>query len=368
MWYKVNLQQPVSPEGICSHGCMENRCGLCPHVAAAVMNWNDLHLDTSEEPLVFKDFLPRWQWLATWAEQLGVPVVRVSEEDDLRYFPLPNLADVAERMQKDTTLDRTCVMATAAVIGKGQIGRMKGSVEEMGKRKKRLAAEVASGATTGVTTTPLDAPLPKKPRQTVCKWCTGTSTIPVLTSTCGGGKKKHMGSEAGRRKAEAELEEQRAKIEREHLRKQGRLEDTRKQLEEAKGASQKKQKELPNYEVAKERVTSEPSHPSVAAAVPFDDVVDGVSVMEQIHEALHETLSFGRQITADWRPDDEAIKEQLLATEATRALCARLAVTTATVFGFCGEVVRVAKDLEREGKLKVVLQKPAKTSGDVRRV
>ena len=230
-WYKVNLGGPVHPETICNHGCMENRVGVCPHVVAAVQAKNHSGGGT----LTFKEFLPQWQWLDTWAEQLGVPITKVSDDDDMSYFPLPTLSDVSKLMQSDTSLDRTCVTATTKL--KGQVGRMKGSAEEMGKKTQRLAREVAKGAVTGVDTTPLDAPVEKKEKQRVCKTCTTDDTAPVFQTVCGGNKNSHLGSEIGRRKAQEALDLETEKAEAHNRQKQQKLQAAQKKLHEAKALS-----------------------------------------------------------------------------------------------------------------------------------
>ena len=198
--YKVDLD--CLGESLCGHKCMENRCGLCVHVVAAVMHLNERRKGYNTPPLVYKDFLPKWQWLDTWAKQLGVPLSQKSEEDDLRYFLLPNMSDVLKTMQTDETLDRTCVSATGKL--KGQLGRMKGTVEEMRKRTKRVQDEVQAGRKTGVDTTPMNAPLKKANLGPKCVWCSRESGWAIYKADCGGAQNRHLGSDFGKRRFAAE--------------------------------------------------------------------------------------------------------------------------------------------------------------------
>ena len=198
--YKVDLD--CLGESLCGHKSMENRCGLCVHVVAAVMHLNERRKGYNTPPLVYKDFLPKWQWLDTWAKQLGVPLSQKSEEDDLRYFLLPNMSDVLKTMQTDETLDRTCVSATGKL--KGQLGRMKGTVEEMRRRTKRVQDEVQAGRKTGVDTTPMNAPLKKANLGPKCLMCSRESGWAIYKADCGGAQNRHLGSDFGKRRFAAE--------------------------------------------------------------------------------------------------------------------------------------------------------------------
>ena len=76
------------------------------------------------------------------------------------------------------------------------IGRMKGTVEEVLKKKEKLAEEVRKGKVTGVSTTPLDAVMDRRRGEGKggrggerrCAKCSEEQGVLVLQKTCGGDK------------------------------------------------------------------------------------------------------------------------------------------------------------------------------------
>ena len=150
VWYAIDLRDPKQPGKLCSNGCMLSRVGFCPHVVAALM----------EQPsLMYVNYLPAWQTLVGWGFQLGVEY-ESSLEDDLK-FTLPTENEVEAIMNEDSTLNKTALPPSSRGTASKNVGRIVGTVEEVLRRDKRLAKEIADGKIPGVPgiagTTPVRA-------------------------------------------------------------------------------------------------------------------------------------------------------------------------------------------------------------------
>ena len=167
----------------------------------------------------WKDLLPRWQTLDGLGDALGVPRERPTGGDE-SFFQLPTAAGTLERVS-DARIRTNCVPADCN--DRRQVGRRKGTVEEIQARKERLSQEVASGARTGVSTTPLDEDTRvrgvgrgAKFGQKRCLKCTGEKGRMVLITDCGGAPRNHEGritlNEAQVLKQKKSLEEAQRKV------------------------------------------------------------------------------------------------------------------------------------------------------------
>ena len=139
VWHAVDLSNPKDRTQLCSNGCMHSRAGFCPHVVAALMQ---------QPTLKYCDYLPEWQTLLGWANQLGVDPE--SAELDHAVFTLPTESEVLAIMREDQTLNRNALPPSSRGIGSKNVGRIKGTVEEHQKRLKRLEKEIGQGKLPGI--------------------------------------------------------------------------------------------------------------------------------------------------------------------------------------------------------------------------
>jgi hypothetical protein len=98
--------------------------------------------------LKYCDYLPEWQTLVGWANQLGVDPE--SAELDHAVFTLPTESEVLAIMREDQTLNRNALPPSSRGIGSKNVGRIRGTVEEHQKRLKRLEKEIGQGKLPGI--------------------------------------------------------------------------------------------------------------------------------------------------------------------------------------------------------------------------
>ena len=72
-FYKINIHPDATPEERCSHGCMANSDGCCPHFLGGTRALDNVR---------YAEMVAKDQTLDGWADQLGVPRQMVSVLDD----------------------------------------------------------------------------------------------------------------------------------------------------------------------------------------------------------------------------------------------------------------------------------------------
>jgi len=192
-YYVVDLTKtsPVDRGRLCSKNCNNHRDDVCPHVLCAMA------AQGQGQECCVRDFVSPWSTLRGWAKQLGVPETPPTVPGgDFALFQLPTHDAVMNAMDGESVRG-DALPADESVTG--QKGRMKGGREAMEKKAKKLRAEVAAGKQTGVTTTPLDAVVPKKDRRPTaakaarkCAECSKSQGKEILLTHCGGPRKNHV--------------------------------------------------------------------------------------------------------------------------------------------------------------------------------
>mmetsp|Transcript_27987 Transcript_27987/g.60241 ORF Transcript_27987/g.60241 Transcript_27987/m.60241 type:complete len:152 (-) Transcript_27987:458-913(-) len=108
---------------------------------------------------MYAAYVPTCQTLKGWAMLLNINVADLEglgwEQVASTAFPLPTHERVMDIMASKLASIKEGTLTPDHTI-KQVIGRMKGTVEEIMKKKEKLAAEVKQGLFTGVSTTPLD--------------------------------------------------------------------------------------------------------------------------------------------------------------------------------------------------------------------
>ena len=149
--------------------------------------------------LRYCNYVPTWQTLTGWATQLTVNVEDLAgskwEHAASAAFPLPTHSRVMYLMAMNKHTFKPGTLAADHSV-KLVIGRIKGTVEEVMKKKEKLTAEVRKGKVTGVSTSPLDATMERRQGsgrggrggERRCTRCSESKGVIVLQKICGGEK------------------------------------------------------------------------------------------------------------------------------------------------------------------------------------